>query len=111
VISKLRIDIVRFVDERFPGFVECLFTDADGKDHALVDKALMFTEKDLWIDSQYPESGHLRCQILSRSKNVAGEELVRITIARPDGLETVNGLTEFEVLAEHVSSDVVAARS
>jgi hypothetical protein len=111
VISELRIDIVRFVDERFPGFVECLFTDADGKDHVLIDKALMFTEKDLWIDSQYPEPGHLRCQILSRSKNVAGEELVRITIARPDGLETVESLTEFEVLAEYVSDDIAATQS
>jgi hypothetical protein len=111
VISELRIDIVRFVDDRFPGFVECLFTDADGKDHVLIDKALMFTEKDLWIDSQYPESGHLRCQILSRSKNVAGEELARITIAIPDGLETVEGQSEFEVLAKLVSSDIAPFQS
>ena len=97
MIADLRVDIVRFVDDRFPGFVECLFTDAYGRDHLLIEKVPMLTEKVLWVDSQYPQSGHLRCQILSRSKNIAGEALVGITIALPDGLETLDGVSEFTI--------------
>ena len=65
----IRVEIVRFVDEHQPGFVECVFTDADGSVHTLVDKVPVFTLENLWSDSTYPRPGIARCEVLGWSQD------------------------------------------
>src|ERR1700692_4014306 len=98
----LRVSIIRFVDEHQPGFVECEFTDANGTVHTLVDKVPVFSLEDLWNDSVYPQPGFARCEVLARSQDSRGQ-LARVTIAKPDGLESMNGLSEFVVLESQLS--------
>ncbi|MGD0479148.1 MAG: hypothetical protein ABSA42_03185 [Terracidiphilus sp.] len=70
----LSVKIVRFVDEAFPGFVECEFIDANQRMHTLVDKVPMFSELDLWKDSGYPQpasrtAGFWRAFTIDRAGN------------------------------------------
>jgi hypothetical protein len=106
-MPNLRVSIVRFVDETQPGVVECEFTDANDRVHRLIDKVPIFSEHALWIDSQYPQPGDARCQILEEFRDQSGRELVHVTIARPDSLETTDGETEFVVLSSQVMPDPV----
>ena len=101
-MPSLRLSIIRFVDEHQPGFVECEFTDSNGTVHSLVDKVPIFSQEHLWNNSVYPQPGFARCEVLSRSRDSRGQ-LARVTIARPDGLETSRGLSEFVVLESQLS--------
>jgi len=57
----LSVQIVRFVDDSFPGWVECQFTDAVGRVHTLIEKYPMVTAQMLDADSQYPQTGVVEC--------------------------------------------------
>lgn len=99
------VQIVRFVDEHFPGWVECEFVDAGDRKHRLIDKVPVFTTELLDAASSYPRRGIVRCEILARVDDAEGRELVRITIARPDTVESTEGLSEFVVLATQLRDD------
>lgn len=101
--QNLAIQIVRFVDDRFPGWVECQFADATGRVHTFVDKYPLFTAQMLDAHSQYPRSGEVQCEILSRSPDARGRELVRIWMP---GIESTEGLSEFVVLPMQLSTPV-----
>jgi hypothetical protein len=109
-MPNLRVSIIRFVDEHQPGFVECEFTDAEGIVHTLTDKVPIFSFEDLWSDSVYPQPGFARCEVLSRSQDSQGRKLARVTIARPDSLESTTGLSEFVVLESQISDRVIWER-
>jgi hypothetical protein len=94
--QNLAVRIVRFVDDSFPGWVECQFADAAGRVHTIVDKYPTFTPEMLDSQSQYPRSGEVQCEILNRSQDARGEELVQI---RMPGIESTEGLSEFVVLS------------
>jgi hypothetical protein len=98
----LSVIIVRFVDETFPGFVECTFIDANQRVHTLVDKVPTFSALTLWSDSQYPQPGAACCRILESAHDESGRGLLRITI---DGVETVDGETEFVVEKSQITED------
>ncbi len=90
----LAVQIVRFVDESFPGWVECQFTDAAGRVHTLVEKYPIVTAETLDADSHYPQPGEVQCEVLNRSQDARGRKLVRISMP---GIETTEGLSEFVV--------------
>src|SRR5260221_8839703 len=98
-IKYLIVQIVRFVDGGFPGWVQCEFMDAEGRKHSLIDKVSTFISKSLDAESSYPQGGVVRCKILSQSCDEKQRELVRVTTARPDVVESTEGLSEFVVLS------------
>jgi len=100
--AESRVSIIRFVDEHQLGFVEGEFTDANGTVHTLVDKVPIFSSEDLWNNSVYPQPGFARCEVLARSRDSRGQ-LARVTIARPDRLQSSRGLSEFLVLESQLS--------
>jgi hypothetical protein len=53
-IHELAVQIVRFVDDSFPGWVACEFLDAEGRLHELVDKYPVFSAETLEPHSKYP---------------------------------------------------------
>lgn len=101
-VRCIAVKIVRFVDGRFPGFVECEFLDAKGRKHQLIDKVPIFTTEDLDVNCAYPKDGILRCEVLEQSKDEAKRGLVRVTTARPDAVESTEGLSEFLMPAKDV---------
>jgi hypothetical protein len=102
-MSCIRVTIVRFVVEQQPGFVETEFADANGTVHTLVDKVPVFSPEDLWSDSVYPQPGFARCEVLARSQDSHGRNLASVSIAKPDGLESTTGLSEFVVIESQIS--------
>jgi hypothetical protein len=103
-LGELALDIVRWVEDYQPGIVACEFVDAQGCLHSFVGKVPIFsTEDTLDANSTYPRRGALRCTVLSRWRDVAGPDLVRINIAEPDGQESTEGFEEFVVPSAQVS--------
>jgi hypothetical protein len=74
----LRCQIVRWVSDDFPGWVEARFTDATGKAWTLVDKVPIFTVEPLRADSTLPRAGMIRCVLLGRRPDPSGRGLVRV---------------------------------
>ena len=99
------VEIVRFVDESFPGFVECHLNDASGQQHVFVDKVPVVTGVDLGPDSVYPQPGSIACEIFDRSTDAQGRELRKISTDRPWGIESISGAHSFVVLAEQLSEE------
>jgi hypothetical protein len=60
-MTCLRVDIVGFADESFPGLVHCDFADANGNRHKFIEKIPVVTTQDLWSDSTYPHPGLMPC--------------------------------------------------
>ncbi|HKV64614.1 MAG TPA: hypothetical protein VJO16_22105 [Candidatus Acidoferrum sp.] len=100
---NLAVEIVRFVDDHQPGWVACEFVDAEGRQHALVDKVPIFGFDFLDGRSKYPQPGSVGCEVLSRSEDDKGRKLVRISTAKPFDIESREGLSEFVVLSAQLS--------
>lgn len=96
-MTCLRVDIVAFVDESFPGFVRCAFVDAVGKRHTFIEKIPVVTTQDLWTDSVYPQPGTVPCEKVENGGGI-GIGLARITISAGDSLDSPGYSAEFIVL-------------
>ena len=101
-LGELRVEIVRLVDDHFPGFVACEFVDSDDRRHTLIDKAPMFSSDALDATSTYPLRGAVRCTVLRRWTDDQGRELLSISTAEPDAVESTEGLQEFVVSKNQV---------
>jgi len=71
-MTCLRVDIVDFSDESFPGFVHCDFTDAKGNRHTVLEKIPVVTTESLWNESTYPQPGMLPCERVECLRDDAG---------------------------------------
>lgn len=79
----------RIVDDAFPVWVAVEFRDVNGVAHTLIDKAPVFG-----VDERKLSAPVLvECEILGRE----GTEGVRISTAKPLGIETDDGLHEFTI--------------
>ena len=96
-MHNIAVQIVRFVDDGFPGWVECELVDASGRHHVLRDKVPIFTDEMLDADSEYPTTGKIPCEVLETFKDAAGRELVRVSTEKPCGIDSAEGLSEFIV--------------
>jgi hypothetical protein len=103
-LDQLVVQIVRFVDDAFPGWVACELEDAEGRRHELIDKVPGFTGMMLDATSVYPTMGSVRCQILARWEDERGRELVRVSTVQPDGITSTEDFSEFVVLSSQVST-------
>ena len=97
-IVNLAVQITRFADECQPGIVSCEFTDAEGRCHTVIDKVPIFTCEPLDAGSTYPQPGIVRCTVLHWWRDPGGREMVSISTARPDGMNSTEGLSDFVVL-------------
>ncbi len=101
---QLRVQIVRYVDDHFPGIVECEFEDAEGHAHTFVEKGPVVSDEWPGPEHTYPMRGIIRCEILEQWRDPDGRELVRVTTEQPDYVESKDGRTEFVVLSSQVIS-------
>ena len=102
-MHDIAVQIVRFVDESQPGWVECELVDADGRRHLFIDKVPIFTLDDLRADSKYPVPGIVRCEVLRKFKDEGGRELVHVRTVKQWGIESTEGLSEFILPASLVT--------
>jgi hypothetical protein len=103
-MNRLAIQIERFVDEHFPGFVECAFIDSEGTRHEFVEKVPVVSGANLNAESEYPQPGHIDCTIAGRWLDEQGRRVVRVNTEKPWSVESVTGMTIFAVYEEQISS-------
>ena len=96
-MTCLRVDIVSFVDESFPGFVRCAFLDADGKRHTFIEKVPVVTTQDLWTDSIYPQQGSVPCEKVESLEGQTERGLVRVILDMGDSMDQPRYSQQFVV--------------
>jgi hypothetical protein len=95
----LTVQITRYVDDHFPGFVECTFQDTEGKIHVFVEKVSVVSREALDVTSVYPAIGAMHCENELAWMDEAGRRLVRINTDHPWHIESMAGESRFVVLA------------
>src|SRR5437762_2599635 len=98
----VRVEIRRFVDGRQPGWVECAFTDAHGREWLFVEKVPVVTTEELDAASGYPRPGVIACEVIARRDGEDEQTLVTVDTVRPWGIEATTGQTRFEVRADQL---------
>ena len=101
-MTQLNVQIVRYVDSSFPGWVECMFVDSEGRCHTLRDKVPIFTVELLNEKCPYPRPGEVACEMLERFRDNLGNDVARITLQRPYAVESVEGANEFVVALDNL---------
>lgn len=92
---KCKVKIIEVFDfDYYPGWCRAVLTDANGKEHVLVDK-LPVIGLDIEEISEIPLEKYIRAELVNDYGNT-----VEIDTAIPDGIETENGETHFVVLKE-----------
>ncbi|MEM7234189.1 MAG: hypothetical protein AAF517_18570 [Planctomycetota bacterium] len=92
-MPHLSLEIVRFLDDHQPGFVECRLIDAHGREWMFHEKIPVLTAEDLWKDSEYPRPGSIQCEVLGPTS----EGFLTISTETPDHVEAIDGTQRFEV--------------
>lgn len=104
-MTAVRVTISRFIDESFPGWVECWLEDAQGRTWRIHEKVPVVSTEDLWVDSEYPRPCLIACTVLGRKSDASGRQIVTIDTMRPWAIESTDGVTVFEVFAEQLEGD------
>jgi hypothetical protein len=102
-VVNLAVVIVRFVDDCQPGIVAGEFVDAYGHQHIIIEKAPILSVEILDANNNYPRPGYAHCVVLDCWRDASERDLVRISTADPDSIETSGGLSEFVVLKTQIS--------
>lgn len=100
----LKVKVVRYVYDAFPGWVQCEFLDAQNRRHAIIEKVPVVGGDYVGPETVYPKDGEVRCEILESWHDAEGNELMRVTTERLDAVETTEGLLQFVVFSSQVVS-------
>jgi hypothetical protein len=98
----IKVQISRYVDAHFPGWVEFSMVDANGQPHVFIDKIPAITESHLDEFSSFPQPGLVACIALERKERDDGRQLVLIDTQSPFGIESTDGRTQFDVFSEQL---------
>ena len=98
----VRVNISRYADDSFPGWVECRLVDARGHEHVFVEKVPVITTRNLHAASSYPQPGVIACVVLGSSERHDGLQLVHIDVQTPWGVESLARESRFEILQEQL---------
>lgn len=101
-MKAIKIKIPRFLCDDQPGFVECTFHDAWNKLHIVHDKVPIVTDQALDAKSEYPQDGVIACEIIQQWVDKEKRTLFTVTTEKPWAVDTIDGLTEFDLLEEQL---------
>jgi hypothetical protein len=101
-LKAIRIKIIKFISDDQPGFIECIFYDAMNKKHVVQEKIPVITERCSDANSNYPQGGVIACEIVKESRDLNGNKIVTIDTSRPWGVDSIEGLSQFDVLEEQL---------
>jgi hypothetical protein len=93
-----KVVITKYIsDDPQPGIVEGEFKDAWDNKFILIEKTAIFSSESLDNKSKYPRDGFVACEVVEKWTDEKGRKLVKIDIERPWGVETIDGLTKFDL--------------
>jgi GNAT superfamily N-acetyltransferase len=96
------LEVVRYVDDSFPGFVECRLVDAAGVTWTFIEKVPVITLVGLDAESRYPQLIAVACNVVDQRRQCDGTVILAVDTASPDGLASTSGEHRFEVFAEQI---------
>ena len=102
-MNNLIVSINKLSDTDFPGWVECSLVDADGNCHEFHEKVSIVSSENLSCTSNYPCNGMIRCEMLALSPG-GPDALVVVNTSVFDGVESIEGVSEFTVNMSQVVS-------
>jgi hypothetical protein len=97
-LKAIKIKITSFISNDQPGFVECKLVGVWNNEHIIQDKVPIVTEKHLDEKSEYPQDGVIACEIIRKWTDQNGRDILTISTAKPWGVDSIMGLTEFDIL-------------
>jgi hypothetical protein len=101
-MHEFKVSIVEYTSQDQPGWVRFTLNDAFGRVWSFVEKLPVVTEANLTVESIYPQSGSIACQLLSVFVASDGRRIARVDTKSPWGVESEQGVSIFEVLADQV---------
>ena len=101
-MKAIKIKITCFISDHQPGFVEGRFNDAWNKEHVVQDKVPVLTSEDLDANSAYPQDGVIGCEIIKQWTDKDQRLIFTVTTEKPWSVDTIDGLTEFDILEEQL---------
>jgi hypothetical protein len=101
-MDAVPVTIERFVDDEFPGLVDCVLVDSDDCTHRFLEKAPVVGTANLSLDSAFPQFGYIACVIDNEWTDERGRQLVRVGTMKPWGIESTTGETTFTVLRDQI---------
>lgn len=102
-MTYLKVRIIRLWDlDWYPGFAECVMTDASGAEHLFRDKIPVFSARTLTPDD-LPCEGAIRCTTVAEHADGA----ITVDIELPDYIESETGEHLFRVLPNQLTDGEV----
>jgi hypothetical protein len=101
-MDALPVRILRFVDDNFPGWVECSLVDSDGGIHQFIEKVPVVTTAILFCDSAFPQPGYIACLVQDEWTDERGRRLARASTVKPWGVESIAGEAVFTVILDQI---------
>lgn len=96
---EVRVQIVRVIDSScYPPFVECEFYDAWGGKHLVHEKYHVLTAENIDNVADLPCKGAIACEQVREWQDNSGRMIVTVTTLTPWDIETVEGISEFDLL-------------
>ncbi len=105
-MEYLLITIEKVIDDAFPGWVECSLVDASGNHHIFHEKIPVVGTNKMNIESKCPCEGSIRCEVGAMSPG-GPAAMVVLNTAAIDGVESIDGVSEFTAKLDQVVSDEV----
>jgi hypothetical protein len=96
-MPSVSVRITRYVDNHFPGFVECVLVDAFGASHTFIEKVPYVSAESLSAVSTYPCNGEIECEFCREWLDPTGQAFSVVLIESPWGMESTRGETEITV--------------
>src|SRR5882724_11066472 len=104
-MNTITVSILRYVDDAQPGWVECSFRDAWGREHLFREKVPVVSTADLDAASTYPQLGVIACEIIERWRDEKQRDLIKVSTDKPWGCESRDGTTCFDVLPRQLNTE------
>ena len=102
---SMKIKILKVTDYSFyPGYVECLITDAWGNNHIFNEKIPVVTCNDIDDKSKLPQDGFIRCELLKQWTDDHGNKIITVSTESPNDVESIDGVKEFDLLPCQLSN-------
>ena len=98
----IRVQIVQWIDDHQPGWVECALFDDSGEEHRFREKAPVVSDADLHAGSPYPQPGIIGCRVLRCYEAEDGHIVVEVDTDEPWGIQSLGGRSQFNVASENV---------
>ncbi len=96
-LAELEVQIEKYIDHHFPGWVECTFSDAPGRKWYIREKVPVVSENNLDESSTYPQPATISREVISQQSDDNGVLLVEIDTEQPWHIESIDGQTRFKV--------------